>query len=386
MSTGRGARAFRGALVAAVVVVAAGARPAYDHARAAASLVRLVDANAHGGFSDVGRHAVTTADVTIPTDAGPVPGRIYSPADDTAPPAIVLIHGVHRLGIEEPRLKHFAETIASGGVAVLTPEIKELASYAVDESSLVTLAASMRFLRARLALGSGKVGLMGISFGGGLALVAAADPRNANDIGFVASVGAHHDLSRVLRFFATNEIARPDGSILKRKAHDYGPLIVVLGHAEAFFAEADAETARAALRLWLAEQFDAAREAARGLSDDGRKRMDVLFAHDVGSLGPALLAEVARNDARARTVSPSAHMAGIHVPVFVLHGEEDAVIPPSEAQWIGHDTPPGYLRDLLVTGAVSHAEMHGEPTLTEKWALVRFLEQLFEAARDAKAR
>ena len=43
-----------------------------------------------------------------------------------------------------------------------------------------------------------------MSFAGGLSLLAAADPRFAEDVGFVVAVGAHHDLARVSRFFATD--------------------------------------------------------------------------------------------------------------------------------------------------------------------------------------
>src|SRR6185369_6584439 len=115
-----------------------------------------------------------------------------------------------------------------------------------------------------------RVGVMGMSFAGGLSLLAAADPRFASDIGFVVAIGAHDDLERVLRFFATNEIAQPDGTTVKLEAHEYGALVMIYGNAERFFPAADVPAAREALRLRLWEQPDAAREKAKELGPASR--------------------------------------------------------------------------------------------------------------------
>ena len=48
------------------------------------------------------------------------------------------------------------------------------------------------------------VGMMGLSFAGGLALLAASRPEYEKAIGFVLAVGAHDDMGRVARFFAAN--------------------------------------------------------------------------------------------------------------------------------------------------------------------------------------
>src|SRR5205823_3807992 len=105
---------------------------------------------------------------------------------------IVLAHGVHRLGIEEPRLQRFARAIAASGVVVMTPEIAELTDYRVDPRSIDTLGAAAHSLRERT---HAPVGLMGMSFAGGLSLLATADPAYAPDIAFVVAIGAHDDLA-----------------------------------------------------------------------------------------------------------------------------------------------------------------------------------------------
>ena len=72
-----------------------------------------------------------------------------------------------------------------------------------------------------------KVGILAISFSGGLALLAASDPQYAPSIAWVASIGGYYDLAHVLRFFATGEAVRPDGSVEHLTPHEYGPLIVI---------------------------------------------------------------------------------------------------------------------------------------------------------------
>src|SRR5439155_24989482 len=79
------------------------------------------------------------------------------------------------------------------------------------------------------------VGVMGLSFAGGLALMAAADARYQSDISSVIALGAYDDLARVTRFLATNEIELPDGKTGRIPAEQYGALVLVYAHIEDFF-------------------------------------------------------------------------------------------------------------------------------------------------------
>src|SRR6202158_6504178 len=68
---------------------------------------------------------------------------------------------------------------------VLTPELLSLADYHVDRSSVDLIGYSACALSAQLGQ---KVGVLGLSFAGGLSLLAAADPRFAPCIRFVVSI------------------------------------------------------------------------------------------------------------------------------------------------------------------------------------------------------
>src|SRR5262245_12280541 len=180
--------ALRAVVLSLLVVLALCIRPAVAHVRAASLLLRFADEHAAGGLADMGRHAVDEEQASLDTAFGPTRARLYIPRDAEGAPGLVLVHGVHRLGIDEPRLIRFSRAIASSGVVVMTPEVKEIADYRVDPRSVDTIGAAAALLDRRL--GAGKAGVMGMSFAGGLALMAAADPRFSSSIGFVVAVGA----------------------------------------------------------------------------------------------------------------------------------------------------------------------------------------------------
>lgn len=356
------------------------ARPTSHHVRATKLLF---------AFSDPNEKPVVTEEViSVSVPASPagaartVKARVFSPPGATSStPAVVLVHGVQYLGIEEPRLQRFARSIVSAGIIVITPQVDELADYDVSPRSIETVGATIELLRERQ--GARRVGLMGTSFGGGIALLTAADARFADHVAFVVAVGAHDDLARVSGFFATDEIQDASGTTRKLRAHEYGATVLVYTHAEDFFPAEDVPAARDALRLWLWEKREPAREAAKKLSPASKAKVEKLFAADIPSVRPELLAEIDRRANDMKTVSPHENLAGLRASVYLLHGEGDSVIPATETLWLAKDVPSSTLRAVLVSPAIQHVELK-EPTLGDKWALVHFMSQIITEAESAK--
>ncbi len=361
---------------AVVVLVTLLARPASHHARAASLLLSFAGGPAAEG---AGPAPLVEERITFRSGGRDVPARTYAPAGLGALPGIVMVHGVHFKGIDEPRLQRFARAVASAGYVVLTPEISELSEYQVAPRSIDTVGDAAEHLRTRL--GSAKVGVMGMSFGGGIALLTAADPRFADRVGFVVAIGAHDDLARVSRFFATDEAVDPRGVAHAQRAHEYGATVLVYSQVDAFFPAEDVPAARAALRSWLREERDDARAAAAQLSPASRARVEKLFAADIASIRDELVAFIDRRAEAMKKVSPHGNLSGLQASVYLLHGEHDSVIPASETLWLAHDVPPERLRMALVSPAIQHVELE-QPTLADQWALVHFMgEVLGDAER-----
>jgi len=359
-----------GFLLAALALLAW--RPAAAHYRAAQLLVR---------FSSPSGAAADNVEETTLTLADGTPARIYTPRDRPDAPGVVLVHGVHHTGIDEPRLMRFARAISAAGVVVMTPEMAELRDYRVDPRTIERIGVALAAMRARTGRASG---VMGLSFGGGLSLLAAVDPRYAHDVAFVVAVGAHDDLRRVSRFFAMNDIAAPDNVPRPMHAHEYGPTVLVYGHVEDFFPPEDVPTAREALRLWLWEQRDAARAKAASLSPAARAKVELLFDAKIATIAPEILSEIDKNGPLMAQVSPHGRLGGIRVPVYLLHGAGDSVIPATETLWLADDTPPRWRCDVLISPAVVHVELEGEPSARDKLALVHFMADVLAEADAAR--
>ena len=52
-------------------------------------------------------------------------------AASSSAPGIVVVHGMHELGINEPRLVNFARSLAASGFFVMTPQVPGIADYRV---------------------------------------------------------------------------------------------------------------------------------------------------------------------------------------------------------------------------------------------------------------
>ena len=378
-------RRYRAKVVwSAIIVLLFGllaAQPFYTHLRALGLLLRIQDPDRQGTVARLGTYAVDEEPTSVTTSSGAVRARLYIPRGVTHPPGMVIVHGVHHLGIDEPRLVKFARAVSASGIRVLTPELPALADYQIDDRSIPVIGESARNLSTEMGQ---KVGLLGLSFAGGLSLLTAADARYAPYVQFVVSVGSHDDLERVSGFLITNTIARPDGTILQMPAHEYGPLVVIYSHVEDFFPPGDVEPARKALRLLLWEQVDESRKAAEQLSPASREKMELLYKHQAGSVVSQMKQVISQHRAEMAAVSPHGHLGGLHVPVSLLHGAADNVIPPSELLWLKQDVPKEFLKNALISRAISHVSMEGEPSAGDKIRLIHFMAQMLEMTGETQ--
>jgi pimeloyl-ACP methyl ester carboxylesterase len=346
--------------------------------RSAAFLIQFLDPHSKGLLVRIERHEFNTQEITFSTSQGPVRARLYLPRGATHAPGMVLVHGIHHLGIDEPRLVNFARAAASNGFSVLTPEVVALADYHVDGASIGTIGESAAWLEQRAA--TGPVTVVGVSFAGGLSLLAACDPRFAPHIRALVLIGAYDNLARVARFLATSQAELPNGRLEPYKAHDYGAAVFVYSHLNQFFPASDLALAHDALRDWLWEQPSEAQALFPRLSPPGRATMEILLARQIDRLRPQLLNAIQEDDSQLTAISPEGKLAALHATVFILHGSTDDIIPSTESVWLERDIPRAYLRDALITPAFSHVNPDKNAVWTDQLRLVEFLAGVLHAA------
>jgi pimeloyl-ACP methyl ester carboxylesterase len=101
--------------------------------------------------------------------------------------------------------------------------------------------------------------------------------------------------------------------------------------------------------------------------------LERLFDQKLGEVTQPFLRAVEGDRAALQAVSPHRRLDRLQVPVFLLHGAGDTVIPPSETQWLARQVPPAQLREVLISRALVHVEPGGQPTWYEQWELLHFV-------------
>jgi len=345
--------------------------------------MRIQNADDQGSLAHYETYPVVETDITYQSPNGPMPARMYTPVGVAHPAHLMIVHGVHHLGIHDPRIIAFARALSAGGVQVFSPEMPDLTDYRVTPRTIELIGIAAR----QFSHDSGTpVGVLGISFSGSLSLLAAADPRNASCIAFVVSLGSHANMQRVARFFITGETPRPDGIIGFVKPHEYGALVLLYSHPEEFFPTADATQVRQSLRDLLWEDVAGSKAISARLSPPSRVIFDHLYAHDRESLKPELLQAIDRHAAEMQVVSADLKLSSLHVPVLLLHGAADDVIPNTELLWLKRDVPAEYLKGALITPLLSHLDVTGDPTAGNKLQLIQFMSTVLALADETRSR
>jgi pimeloyl-ACP methyl ester carboxylesterase len=328
--------------------------------------------------------AVATQDVSFPIETadghGLVRARMYLPEGKPNAPAMVIFHGVHHLGIDEPRLMGFAAAMASCGIRVLTPELPGIKDYHVSEDSVQTIAESVKWYARQTGA---PVGVMGLSFAGGLALVAAADPAYHADFRFVLAVGSQDSMARVTDYYQTGRDVRPDGTVEVLAAHEYGPLVLEYEHLEDFVPAQDLEPVRAVMRAHLYEDKKAEAKASQALNE--KQKLETLDLMDATS--PATRARIAatskKHTAELPGLSPLGRLQTLDTPVYLLHGEADNIIPSAETLWMASELRDQDLQAVLVSPVLSHLDLDGaRPGVMDNWRLVHFFALIMHAAEQ----
>jgi pimeloyl-ACP methyl ester carboxylesterase len=361
-----------------ILLLAAGIYSLRYELRSYVFLNQFLDPHASGLLVRFERHDLETQEVVLSTTQGPARARLYVPRGVAHSPGIVLVHGIHHLGIDEPRLMNFARAAASNGFSVLTPEIAALADYHVDGASIGTIGESTVWLQQHL--GTGPVTVVGVSFAGGLSLLAACDPRFAPHIRALVLMGAYDNLGRVVRFLATSQAEFPDGRMEPYAAHDYGAAVFVYSHLDQFFPASDLAVAHDSLRDWLWEQPKEAQSLFPRLSPASRATMEILLTRQIDRLRPKLLDAIQADDPQLSAISLEGKVSALHAPIFLLHGATDDIIPSTETLWLEKEIPKPYLRDALITPAFSHVDPDKHAAWTDQLRLVEFLAGVLRTA------
>jgi len=162
----------------------------------------------------------------VPTRHGDVPGQFFMPAA-ISERAVLVMPGFNSNGIDEARLAALASDIAASGYPVMAFALPDLMQFRLTPHSTDIIEDAVAWMAKQPKLApDGKIGIIAVSFSGGLSVVAAGRERVRDHVKFVVSLGGHGDMRRVMKYLATGEAPHVDG-LENHEPHDYGVAVIL---------------------------------------------------------------------------------------------------------------------------------------------------------------
>lgn len=248
---------------------------------------------------------------------------------------ILLVFGVNNLGRNHPAIVRVADALARTGVAVLVPDSRTLLEGRLEVGEIDGVVDAFRLLATRPEVDRERLGIVGFSVGGSLALLAARDPGIAEQVRWVNAFGAFADAETYLASVASHAYGDSADA-----AVSWTPTPLAREVFLQFLLDqvSDADD-RAALEAAFADAIlagDRPRPDAelRALLDSGAARTvhDLLTATTLDEARRRIGELPAESLAFMDAISPARHLAGLKADVYLMHETEDHHVPYVESR------------------------------------------------------
>ncbi|MFQ5829255.1 MAG: alpha/beta hydrolase family protein [Candidatus Methylomirabilia bacterium] len=296
---------------------------------------------------------------------------LYRPAHLLTHSPLVLVHGLAPEGKDDPRLRQAARLLARAGFAVAVPTIPGLTGLRLRPADAEPVVETIRALPERF---DGRlVALVAVSVGAAPALLAAADPRVADQVALVVSLGGYASTVEVLRYALTG--AYRYGGIGERgEPNPDGARLFLRANLDLLSTLED----RARLAAWL----DAPGSGRpRELSPEGESVLRLVENRDPDRLDPLVRALPRLLQALLSALSPQGALPRLKARLSLIHGRTDPVVPYTESLRLADAARrAGVPTRLTIMGAVEHVEASADRRLSGRRLLE--LTQLWTAAYE----
>jgi dienelactone hydrolase len=313
------------------------------------------------------------------TAATTTTASLWLPRHGSRLPGIVIVVGAAPLGRQDPHVVQLARALVRAGRAVLVPDLA-LRTSALTVADLDRIGSAFDALAAVPRVDPRRVGLLGISWGGALAVVAASRPPLAAKVTFVATFGAFYDLADLAGAVVTGATTYqgriipwhtvPEAAALVRSS-----VLSLLPPAQASAVQAALAHADATSGVPVPAQLSPAERAVVAL----------LTNHDPARVA-RLAAGLPPSIQRVRQAfSPAFHVQDLRAPLLALHSTDDPAAPWTESALLvaaarAHD--PGGARLTLVhvfSHVTQQRSLVAPSSLLDDWRLVRYVAGLLQS-------
>ncbi|MDW8255201.1 MAG: acetylxylan esterase [Chloroflexota bacterium] len=252
-------------------------------------------------------------------------GDLYLPAFARQAPAVIVVLGVYPAPLDDPNVRRLGDGLARSGVVALFPDSPRLRAGRIVPEEIEVLVQAFEALARQPEVDPRRVGFLGLSVGGGLALVAAGDERIAEEVAFVHTVGGYYDAFDLLRQIGSATMLEPG-----RPSWQPSDLAVIAYRRQLIDTvptPADRDALEAAYLAFPPVPVESSR-----LSPAGRLVQRLLEERAPATVDQLLSELPPEALAALQQLSPRERVAAIRAPVFILHDVNDPYVPVSESR------------------------------------------------------
>lgn len=283
-------------------------------------------------FAPAPTHEVIT--YTAP-DGTELPADLWLPASASADRpvgAVILVSGINSQGRAHPSLARIGAAMSRAGAGVMIPELPVFFQARVDATEVGRIVASFQRLAQEPEVDPDRIGIMGISVGGSLALIAAADPAIADQVRWVGAFGAYADAGEIMTSVVSHQY-RLDDQII-----DWDPALLV---RQVVFGLVTEQVTNGRDHGYLYGAYDDLNnrdvhpipDAHLPLvSEAGRAAEAIILSTTLSEAETALAAAPADLREVLDGISPIRYVARIKATVFLMHDVSDHHIPYSNSR------------------------------------------------------
>jgi pimeloyl-ACP methyl ester carboxylesterase len=308
------------------------------------------------------------------------PALVAKPTGEGPWPAILFVNGTIPEGRTYPEVQDLASGLARAGYLVVVPDLPGLTTDEITEETVSSTVEMARAVADRPDAREARVGLIGVSTGATLSLLAAEDPGLSERLSVVAGIAPYTDIRTILSIATTGHY-REGEEYVPYDADPFLSYVIARSMFAALPSGEDRDELRAelegvdrsdpdplsGLRSRPTEDLSPeARSVVELLANEDPERFDELYS----ALPPEIRASMER-------LSPLAGDEQIEAPVELASGYRDRYFPVSESFAIDR-----IAADHRVT--VSEAIDHSEVNFSNVPAFVRLDGFVVRSLREAR--
>jgi acetyl esterase/lipase len=315
---------------------------------------------------------------TIASQDGLVYLDIYAPTTPTPPvpgarQGLLLISGVgDNRGV--PQFVNLAQSLARTGVVAMTMTTDTLMGYTLVPATVDAVVQAALALQHTPGVDARHVGIVGLSAGGSLGMMAAADPRIRDTLGFALSFGGYYDATSLLRDMGRRAL-EADGRLVAWQP-DPVPIQALANTIALTLPGPDQSLLYSGFNALNGLSLSPADQAR--LSPAGQAAYHLLVGDQPDRVAANLAALPPEGHALLASLSPSSVVGQIHAPVYLLHDQSDIYVPFTESRdFAAALTRLGHPHEFVEFSIFQHVEVKSGQgigqTIHDGWSLYRIL-------------